>query len=341
MSPLVKRLLVGFLVLVAVVWGGATGYWVIGDGRWEFHDCLYMTVITLTTVGYGETLEGMDKVPYARDFTMVLLLFGTGAIVYFASTITAFIVEGDLKNVLFASRMKKRMKRMKDHVVVCGAGSTGRNVIIEMLKVGIPVVAIDVDEHELKELAEDHPKADFTYLVGDATDDEVIESANLASARGLVAALSSDKDNLYLVVSARQAAPHLRIVARCSELAHVEKIKKSGADAVVSPNYIGGMRLVSEMVRPAVVKFLDEMLRDKRVYRIEEVSLGDKAAGFGGTLREARVRERFGMTVLAVRESADAAWKYNPEADQRLAPRMTLVVLGSTEQVAKLRAEVS
>lgn len=342
MSPLIKRLLVGFLVLVGVVWGGATGYWWIGDGKWAFHDCLYMTVITLTTVGYGETLDGMDKVPYARDFTMVLLLFGTGAIVYFASTITAFIVEGDLKNVLFASRMKKRMKRMKEHVVVCGAGSTGRNVIEEMLKVGIPVIAIDVDEHELKEIADDYPKSEYTYLVGDATDDEVMESANLANARGLVAALSGDKDNLYLVVSARQAAPHLRIVARCSELSHVEKIKKSGADAVVSPNYIGGMRLVSEMVRPAVVKFLDEMLRDKtKAYRIEEINLGEKASDFGASLRDARVRERFGMTVLAVRESESTPWRYNPEADQKLGPGMTLVVLGSAEQVAKLRAEVS
>jgi len=342
MSPLIKRLLVGFLVLVGVVWGGATGYWVLGDGRWAYHDCLYMTVITLTTVGYGEMLDGMDKVQYARDFTMVLLLFGTGAIVYFASTITAFIVEGDLKNVLFASRMKKRMKRMKEHIVVCGAGSTGRNVIEEMLKVGIPVIAIDVDEHELKEISDDFPKAEYTYLVGDATDDEVMEAANLAGARGLVAALSGDKDNLYLVVSARQAAPHLRIVARCSELAHVEKIKRSGADAVVSPNYIGGMRLVSEMVRPAVVKFLDEMLRDKKLaYRIEEINLGEKAADFGATLREARVREKFGMTVLAVRENESGTWRYNPEADQKLAPGMTLVVLGSAEQVSKLRAEVS
>lgn len=329
-------------MLVGVLCGGATGFYLIGDGRWTLHDCFYMTVITLTTVGYGETLEGMDKVPYARDFTMILLLFGTGAIVYFASTITAFIVEGDLKNVLFASRMKKRMKRMKDHVIVCGAGSTGRNVIEEMLKVGIPVVAIDMDEHALKEIAEDYPKADYTYLVGDATDDEIMESMNLAGARGLVAALSGDKDNLYLVVSARQTAPNIRIVARCSELSHVEKIRRSGADAVVSPNYIGGMRLVSEMVRPAVVKFLDEMLRDKRAaYRIDEVTLGDRASDIGGTLREARVRERYGMTVLAVRESANGTWTYNPEANQRIAPGMTLVVLGSADQVAKLRAEVT
>src|SRR5215831_15500916 len=114
-STLTKRLATGLALLVFVVLGGAVGYYLIGGGAWPFGDCLYMTVISVTTVGYGEVLHDMDKVAYARGFTMVLLLFGTGSIVYFASTVTAFIIEGDLRNVLFASRLKKRMKRMKDH----------------------------------------------------------------------------------------------------------------------------------------------------------------------------------------------------------------------------------
>ncbi len=342
MSPLIKRLIVGFVVLLAVVLGGGLGYYVIGDGRWAFKDCVYMTVITVTTVGYGEILEGMDKVQGARGFTTLLLVFGTGSIVYFASTITAFIIEGDLKNVLFASKLKKRMKRMNDHIVVCGAGSTGRNIIEEMLKIGTSVIAIDMNEVELKEIADKYPKADFTYLVGDATDDDVMSNVNLANAKGLVAALSSDKDNLYLVVSARQGNPKLRIVARCAEVSHVEKLKRSGADAVVSPNFIGGMRMVSEMIRPAVVRFLDDMLRDKRAaFRIEEVKLGEKAGDLGGTLRDMRIRERFGMTVLAVSASDTSAWTYNPDAGVPINPGMTLVVLGSAEQVAKLRAEAT
>lgn len=342
MSPLIKRLLFGFLVLLAVVLGGGLGYYLIGDGKWPFKDCVYMTVITVTTVGYGEILDGMDKVQGARGFTVLLLVFGTGSIVYFASTITAFIIEGDLKNVLFASKLKKRMKRMKDHIVVCGAGSTGRNVIEEMLKTGQAVVAIDMNEVELKEIADKYPKAEFSYIVGDATDDDVMSTVNLANAKGLVAALSSDKDNLYLVVSGRQGNPGLRIVARCAELSHVEKIRRSGADAVVSPNFIGGMRMVSEMVRPAVVRFLDDMLRDKRAaFRIEEVKLGDRAGDLGGTLRDARIRERFGMTVLAVSASDTSAWTYNPDANVAIGPGMTLVVLGSAEQVAKLRLEAT
>src|SRR5688572_15102774 len=213
-----KRLLAGLLVMLAVIFGGALGYYAIGQGQWGFFDCLYMTIITVTTVGYGETLQGMEAVPYARSFTMILLLFGTGSIVFFASTITAVIVEGDLKNALFANRLKKRMKRMKDHVIVCGAGSTGRNVIEELLKTGTPVIAVDVNEVELKEIAETYPKAEYTFLVGDATEDDVLAQTNLAQAKGFVAALSSDKDNLYLTFSARQENPKARIVARCVEL---------------------------------------------------------------------------------------------------------------------------
>ena len=339
-STLQKRLLGGLLLLIGTVFGGAAGYYAIGGGRWDFDDCLYMTVITVTTVGFGETLEGMDKVDSARHFTMVLLLFGTGSIVFFASTITAFIIEGDLRNVLFANRLKKRIKRMKDHIIVCGAGTTGRNVIEELIKTGVPVIAIDTNEAELREVAEKHPNATYAYIVGDATDDDIMAQTNIAAARGLVAALSSDKDNLYLTVSARQDNPQARIVARCAELSHVDKIKKSGADAVVSPNYIGGLRLVSELLRPSVVRFLDEMMRDRRAaYRIEEVKLGDSAQALGSTLRDARVRERFGMTVLAVRREEGASWTYNPDASEKIGPGMTLVVLGSAEQVAELRRQ--
>jgi voltage-gated potassium channel len=334
-----KRLFYGLVAILIVIIGGGIGYWLIGNGKWPLGDCLYMTVITITTVGYAEVLPNFDVTEGARLFTVALLVFGTGSIVFFASTVTAFIIEGDLKNVLFASRLKKRMKRMKDHVVVCGAGSTGRNVIAELIKTGVPVIAIDTRESELKDIADEHPKAAYSYIVGDATDDDVIAQVNLAGARGLVAALSSDKDNLYLTVSARQQNPAARIIARCAELSHVEKIRRSGADAVVSPNYIGGLRMVSEMLRPSVVRFLDDMMRDARAaYRIEEVTLGDGARSLGDTLRDAHVRERFGMTVLAMRGKDATVWTYNPDASEKLAPGMTLVVLGSPEQVNDLRS---
>jgi voltage-gated potassium channel len=336
-SSLRNRLLVGFLALSIVIGGGTFGYWWIGDGKWEAWDCLYMTVITVTTVGYGEVLPNMDTTPHARTFTMVLLVFGTGVLVYFASTITAFIVEGDLKDILSKARLKKRIKRMKDHVIVCGTGSTGRHIVEELIKTLQPVVAIDRNLEALKEIADANPKAAYSYIVGDATDDDQLTAAGLGAARGVVAALSSDKDNLYVVVSARQINPQIRIIARCAELGHVEKIKRAGADGVVSPNFIGGMRMASEMMRPAVVKFLDEMLRDQRAMRIEEITIGAGSGLDGKTLLDANVRERFGMSVLAVRGSG-AGWSYNPDLMTKLGAGMVLVVLGSAQQVKELQA---
>ena len=156
------RLLAGFVATLGVILFGATGYFFIGDGRWTWPDCLYMTVITVTTVGFGETLDGMAQMPRARGFTMLLLVFGTGALLYFASTITAFVVEGELKHVLVARRQRKRIRRMKDHFVVCGAGSTGRHIIQELLDTGRQVVAVDRDEDVLREFARSHPRAAFS-----------------------------------------------------------------------------------------------------------------------------------------------------------------------------------
>jgi voltage-gated potassium channel len=339
-SPIRARLLTGFAALAVVVLGGTIGYLVIGGGQWRFGECLYMTVVTVTTVGYGEVLDGMANVQYARGFTIILLVFGTGSLVYFASTITAFIVEGDLQNILKEKRLQKRTARMKDHVIVCGAGSTGRHIIEELLISGSSVVAIDEKESELSDIARKFPKASFSYLVGDATDDDVLEHANITRASALVAALSSDKDNLYLVVSARQINSKARIVARCTELSHVDKLKRAGADSVVSPNYIGGMRMVSELLRPAVVRFLDEMLRDKRAtYRIEEVNVIGGSL-IGSSLRDAKIRERFGMSVLALKVAEDQPWNYNPDASESLRAGMTMVVLGSPTQVKDLREQL-
>jgi len=212
-------------------------------------------------------------------------------------------------------------------------------MINELLVTGHQVVAIDMNEGELREIAAANPKAEFSYVVGDATDDEVLEQVNLPAAKGLGAALSSDKDNLYLVVATRQLSPSARIIARCAEMTHVDKLKRAGADAVVSPNFIGGMRMVSEMLRPSVVKFLDEMLRDKNApMRIEEVQIAAGSALVGATLRDADIRGKHGLNVLAVRPEAGGAWEYNPGPDRALAVGTTVVVLGSSAQVRELKA---
>lgn len=228
---------------------------------------------------------------------------------------------------------------MQDHIIVCGAGSTGGYIIAELITARSSVVAIDVDEEKLNELAAQYPADLFSFVVGDATDESVLERASLARARGVVAVLSNDKDNIYIVVESKQVNPKARIIAKSEELGHAEKFRRVGADGVVSPAQIGSLRMVSEMMRPTVVRFLDEMLRDKREYRIEEITVVSGCSLEGVTLREAAIRNRYGMTVLAM--TRGSGWTYNPEPSEKLVGGMTIVVLGSAEQVATLRQAVT
>jgi voltage-gated potassium channel len=222
-------------------------------------------------------------------------------------------------------------------MIVCGAGTTGRNIITELFHARAPVLAIDTDEQALLSLREYHRPVRFSYVVGDATDDDVLTRAGIQDARAVAATLPSDKDNLYIVVATRQNNPHAQIVARVTQLSHVEKLKRVGADSVVAMNYIGGQRIASEMLRPAFVRFLDAMLRDPRAtYRLCEVTIGTGSMIANLTVREAAIRETFGVSVLAIGDGA-ASWHINPGDTVRLAPGTVMIVLASTEQVETLQ----
>jgi voltage-gated potassium channel len=334
-----RRLIAPFVALTAVLLVGTTGYYHLGGGRWGVFECLYMAVVTLTTVGFGELLEGMEHVPYVREFTTVLIIAGIGVVLYFASTVTATIIEGDLQRALRKTRMRKRISKLDGHVVVCGAGSTGRHVVEELIAAKRPCVAIDLDQQTLERGAQQWGEGSFLYIAGDATDDAVLHAANLAKASGVVASLPNDKDNLYLVVTTRQINPSARVVARGSDLRMLDKLKKAGADTVVSPNFIGGMRMVSELVRPHVVRFLDEMLRDRTGnWRIEEVSIPRGSRLAGQTLLEADFRQSYDVAVLAARDR-EGLYSYNPGADFLIEEEATLIVLGRLDRVSALRKQ--
>ncbi len=322
-------LLIATLMMVFVFTLGIAGYAIIGFPQHGVLDAVYMTVITLTTVGYGEVIDMSDD-PAGRIFTMALLLLGVGTFLYFFSTLTSFIVEGNLEHLFWRRKMEKSIREMRGHYIVCGGGHTGKHIVRELHATSRPFVLIESNEERIREMHE-NLETRFPAIVGDATHDETLIAAGIERAAGLFAAISSDKDNLIITISARLLQPDLRIVSRSTEESVERKIRKAGADVVISPSMIGGLRMTSEMVRPHVVTFLDVMLRDReKRLRIEESTIGSASSLDGITAGEFRKRAPEELLLVAIR-SADGDWLYNPANDVPLRAASTLVYLGSPE----------
>ncbi|TFH27690.1 MAG: potassium channel protein [Myxococcales bacterium] len=327
-------------VLATVVLVGATAYFVVGDGRWSWFDCFYMTIITLSTVGFAETLEGMNELPEARAVTIALIILGSGTLLYFISSLTALIVEGDLQGILRRRSMERAISKLNNHVIVCGSGTTGRHIATELRAVGVPFVVIDIDQQRLDELNAEFNEG-LLYVVGDATDDHVLTLAGIERARGVISALNDDKANLFVTISARALNPAARIVAKSIEPATEAKLRRAGADSVVAPNYIGGVRLFSEMVSPKAAAFLDRIVQfgSGISVGIEAIDIPPESPIAGQRLAETDIREA-GALVVAVHK-ADGDYVYNPGSEQLLEAGDSLIVLADSEDIAKLRQTVS
>lgn len=333
------RLIIAFVLIAGVNLALAGGYWVINQGRANpdgseitYLQCLYMTVVSTFTVGYGESVPITTAAD--RIYTMLVIVLGLGTMGYALSQMTAFVVEGDLKEIIERRKMEKSIAALRDHFIVCGAGEVGYYVIQELMATKRPFVALDTDEVLVKKLAAKQP---FPYVVGDATDEAVLAQAGIAVAAGVMCALPNDRDNLVLAMTCRQINPKVRIVAQAHDIKLSQRIRSAGADAVVSPQFIGGMRLVSEMVRPTVVSFLDLMLRDMdKTLRVEEVHVQPGSVLAGTKLVERLIADS-NVLVMALKEPGAGTFVYVPPSDARLEPGCTLIVLGETDAVAKLR----
>ena len=236
--------------------------------------------------------------------------------------------------------MLKAIEKMQHHYIVCGAGKTGIHIIDELESTKLDYVVIEKDIEHANRLRKKYPKS--VVIEGDASSDDNLKFAGIEKSAGLITALETDKDNMFVVISAHQLNPNLRIITKNVELDARAKLMVAGATGVISPNMIGGMRMVSEMIRPAVVGFLDLMLRDKeKNLRVEEVVVSKKFAGVGKPLKESNIRKETGLVVIAIKNSESEKFIYNPTGEIIVAINAVLVVIGEVENINKLRALVA
>ncbi|HEY83569.1 MAG TPA: hypothetical protein G4N96_00440 [Chloroflexi bacterium] len=323
------RILKAVILLFIVALLGTAGYYYL-EG-WALLDGFYMTIITMTTIGFGEVAP-LSKA--GRLFTIFLSLTSVGIAGYSVSAVAAFIVEGDFQKIIRGRKMRKEIDKLRDHIILCGTGRVGLQTAIEFHKTNTPFVVVDQDQAAIEEILR---LGEIPYLVGDATKDETLLLAGIERAKGVIVALCDDKDNAFVTLSARSLNANLRIVARLTNEENAAKLRKVGADNVVSTNVLGGLRLASLMIRPSVVTFLDEMLRvTGQTLRMEEVLLQEGDGLVGSSLIEADIGRKTGLLVVAIKGQRDSYY-FNPRGATSLSSGDTLIVLGTSEQVAALR----
>ena len=324
------RFIIGALSLVLAC--GTGGYVLIE--KWSAFDSLYMTVITLATIGFGEVHPLSDA---GRMFTIILSMAGLGVVAYSFSAITAFIVEGELSETLRRRRMEDRIKELKGHYIICGGGFTGESIVEELAKTHRPFVIVDMDEKKVKRYTD----MGFLAIQGDALRDETLERAAVMDAAGIFCALERDPDNAFVTISARGLNPRLRIISEVHDTRVRDKLLRGGADVVISSTHIGGLRMASEMIRPTTVGFLDSMIRDRNAtYRFEEVPIGKNSHLIGKEIGSLKRADDASPLILAVKEPETARYDINPSGKKEIEEGDVLVVIGNTDEIKKFRGGI-
>jgi len=315
--------------LVLGLWSlGIFGYMFL-EG-WNLLDSIYMTAITFSTVGYGE-VHPLN--PSGRIFTAILVVLGVGLFYYAIGILIDSFIEGHVRGFLEKRRMEKKIRGLNGHYIVCGYGRIGRSITRTLSGKGEAVVVIENDPNAIKRLEEDG----CLWIEGDATRDEVLDTARVKAAKGIVCVLKSDADNVYITITARWLNPGLFIVARATDPRAQTKLIRAGADKVILPYEIGAQRMALTILQPTVTEFLDLAVHSSDFgLGIEQIEIQDTSEIKDKTIKDSGLRQRYGVTVLAVHDPNDQLI-LSPDPDFTIRPGNVLVVLGSTEGLERFR----
>ncbi len=319
-----KKLLIASFLLFLIIVLGTVGY-VLIEG-WGIIDSFYTTVTTISTVGYGDFTPATWQ---GRLFTVLLVLFGVGTMLYSVSMFAEMMVEDRLKKVLGRGSMENRIERMKNHYIICGFGRMGSLICRELAEEKAPFVVIEKNPDVLQRIEDEG----YVYLKGDATDDKSLLRAGIKRAQGVVCVLSSDAENLYVILTSKELNAGIYILSRCEEEVSEHRLLRAGADRVISPYKMGGMRMAMAILKPAMMDFIEITSRRQSLeLRMEEMPLSDDSAIIGRSLEAAEIRKSYGLIIVAIKKDS-GKMIFNPPAGYVIEKGDRLIALGEDEDV--------
>ena len=322
-----KHLIVSFVLTLLIIGFGTAGYMAI-EG-WEILDAFYMTVITMGTVGYNEVHE-ISKT--GRLFTVLLIFFGVGFFVYLAGVVVQFMVEGRMRAILGRRRLDKKIDQLNNHYIVCGYGRIGRVLCKNLQRKPLDLVVIEKDRELIPVMDEEK----VLYVCGDVSDEANLIKAGIKRAKGLVAVLATDADNVFLVLTARQLNPDIHIVARACRAESKSKLRAAGANNVESPYEMGGVSMAQRILRPTVTNFLDlAFTYSRKDIQMEEIPVSSSSALSNVMLKDSGIRQKFNLIIIAIKKSDDSML-FNPSFETLIKAGDTVIAVGEEANLKKL-----
>jgi voltage-gated potassium channel len=326
MDP-VRHLRFSLAALVSIIAIGTFGYAIVED--WSLFDSLYMTVITLATVGFKEVQPLSQE---GKLFTIVLIISGTGMIAYTLSSLLQFTLEGQLRKILGRKKLESRISKLRGHYIICGFGRIGNLICREFQSRPLPFVVVEKDPQLIERLG----RSDYMYVEGDATDDETLQSAGIEHAKGLITAVTSDTDNVYITLTARGLNPKLFILARASAEGSEKKLMRAGASKVISPYTIGASRMAQAILRPSVVDFIEIATTSENLeLQIEEITVDPNSELTGKSLVDSGIRQSMGIIIVGIKLTGNEM-TFNPPSYTVIEPNSVLITLGEIPAIEKL-----